>query len=426
MQVITHACKLNRLGHNWSFTIRLHSFPNTALGLVATFSHFTVAAYGKTLAVHASNATVAGTTEAAFKTNLGYSGEQWDASLRMQNLRARAYEPRNGRFIGLDPFTGNMQDPQSLHKYAYVHGDPIQGVDPTGLFTVSGLVQSIAIGGAVGALTGAAAGAAYGAAKYGSFSAAAQGAILGLMYGAATGAALGGATYLLASAIAATSASAAAGTGGTAATIPELLPVSSYIVSMPLRAASAHQAATGIRDGESVDAAFGIAGFLSGYAGLAGIHPWGIAVNLLPHTLRRAVSFRSVKVRFGGDEHEFDETIIGGFVENKTATGLRHPRNRQTEIQWAERQIFDKTVAKLEFIARSDVRAGADVRASGKPFGFAPDPSISELSAYRAYQFRISEDSNAIKIAVANVLARLSNRFPEFEFSAKFGVRADD
>jgi len=29
-----------------------------------------------------------------------------------------------------------MQDPQSLHKYLYVHGDPIQGVDPTGLLGV--------------------------------------------------------------------------------------------------------------------------------------------------------------------------------------------------------------------------------------------------------------------------------------------------
>ena len=27
-----------------------------------------------------------------------------------------------------------MQDPQSLHKYLYVHGDPIQSSDPTGLF----------------------------------------------------------------------------------------------------------------------------------------------------------------------------------------------------------------------------------------------------------------------------------------------------
>ena len=35
---------------------------------------------------------------------------------------------------GRGPFFGNCQDPQSFHKYAYVHGDPIQGVDPTGEF----------------------------------------------------------------------------------------------------------------------------------------------------------------------------------------------------------------------------------------------------------------------------------------------------
>jgi len=64
----------------------------------------------------------------------------------MQNLRARPYDPRTGRFVGLDPFRGNMQDPQSLHKYAYVHGDPILGADPTGReFTVSGMLASITI-----------------------------------------------------------------------------------------------------------------------------------------------------------------------------------------------------------------------------------------------------------------------------------------
>ncbi len=65
----------------------------------------------------------------------------------MQNLRARAYDPANGRFIGLDPFAGNMQDPQSLHKYAYVHGDPLGSIDPTGLaeFTVAGITVNISL-----------------------------------------------------------------------------------------------------------------------------------------------------------------------------------------------------------------------------------------------------------------------------------------
>ncbi len=51
----------------------------------------------------------------------------------MQYLRARYYDPASGTFNRLDPFFGNLQDPQSLHKYLYVHGDPVQGIDPTGL-----------------------------------------------------------------------------------------------------------------------------------------------------------------------------------------------------------------------------------------------------------------------------------------------------
>jgi hypothetical protein len=37
-----------------------------------------------------------------------------------------------------------MQDPQSLHKYLYVHGDPVNGIDPTGEF-LAGLI-SVTIG----------------------------------------------------------------------------------------------------------------------------------------------------------------------------------------------------------------------------------------------------------------------------------------
>jgi len=52
----------------------------------------------------------------------------------MQYLRARYYDPATGRFNRLDPFFGELLDPLSLHKYLYVHGDPIQGIDPTGKF----------------------------------------------------------------------------------------------------------------------------------------------------------------------------------------------------------------------------------------------------------------------------------------------------
>jgi hypothetical protein len=50
----------------------------------------------------------------------------------MYNLRARYYNPATGTFNQRDTFAGRSSDPQSLHKYAYAEGDPINGSDPTG------------------------------------------------------------------------------------------------------------------------------------------------------------------------------------------------------------------------------------------------------------------------------------------------------
>ncbi|MEM9365154.1 MAG: putative Ig domain-containing protein [Planctomycetota bacterium] len=65
-------------------------------------------------------------------TTLLYSGEQTDASTGLQYLRARYYNSVSGRFNRLDSFLGSVSTPQTLHKYAYVHGDPIMGTDPSG------------------------------------------------------------------------------------------------------------------------------------------------------------------------------------------------------------------------------------------------------------------------------------------------------
>jgi len=78
-------------------------------------------------------------------TNLLYAGEQWDASAQMYYNRARYYDPSSGRFNRLDPFPGNPQDPQSLHKYTYAHSNPVNNVDPTGKFTLTEIVCVSAI-----------------------------------------------------------------------------------------------------------------------------------------------------------------------------------------------------------------------------------------------------------------------------------------
>jgi RHS repeat-associated protein len=74
-----------------------------------------------------------------------YSGEQFDAKIGQQYLRARYYDPVTGRFNRLDPFFGNLSDPQSFHKYLYTHGDPVNEIDPSGLMSVGGTLSSVAI-----------------------------------------------------------------------------------------------------------------------------------------------------------------------------------------------------------------------------------------------------------------------------------------
>ena len=55
----------------------------------------------------------------------------------MYYLRARYYDPLNGRFNQTDPFAGSPQDPQSLHKYLYAHANPVNGIDPSGNYLIS-------------------------------------------------------------------------------------------------------------------------------------------------------------------------------------------------------------------------------------------------------------------------------------------------
>ncbi len=84
-------------------------------------------------------------------TNLLYSGEWFDTKAQHYYLRERWYDPLNGRFSSIDPFVGNHQDPQSLHKYLYVHNNPINSIDPTGMmeFSLSGLLITSVIAGLI-------------------------------------------------------------------------------------------------------------------------------------------------------------------------------------------------------------------------------------------------------------------------------------
>ena len=61
-----------------------------------------------------------------------YCGEYYDKETEEVYLRARYYEPGVGRFITRDTYTGESNEPLSLHLYTYCENDGVNAWDPSG------------------------------------------------------------------------------------------------------------------------------------------------------------------------------------------------------------------------------------------------------------------------------------------------------
>jgi RHS repeat-associated protein len=61
-----------------------------------------------------------------------FTGEQFDPALQEYNLRARYYDPSSGLFMGMDPSSGSIIDPTTLHPFLFAAGDPVNLIDPSG------------------------------------------------------------------------------------------------------------------------------------------------------------------------------------------------------------------------------------------------------------------------------------------------------
>ena len=75
-----------------------------------------------------------------------YAGEQYDPDLGLYYNRARYLNTNTGRFWSQDSYEGNSSDPTSLHKYLYANSNPVNGIDPSGNFT---LAESLVVVGTV-------------------------------------------------------------------------------------------------------------------------------------------------------------------------------------------------------------------------------------------------------------------------------------
>lgn len=61
-----------------------------------------------------------------------YCGEYYDKETGEVYLRARYYQSGVGRFLTRDTYTGESDDPESLHLYNYCYNNPVVYVDETG------------------------------------------------------------------------------------------------------------------------------------------------------------------------------------------------------------------------------------------------------------------------------------------------------
>src|SRR6185369_12923656 len=91
--------------------------------------------WGNLLAVDGSNPNL----ENPFR----FTGREWDAESGLYYYRLRYYDPTIGRFITPDPVASG---------YAYASDNPVNATDPTGAWTVAGIIVG-GIGGAVAIAT---------------------------------------------------------------------------------------------------------------------------------------------------------------------------------------------------------------------------------------------------------------------------------
>ena len=81
----------------------------------------------------------------AYESFYGYNAEETSPVTGLEYLRARYYDSEVGRFNTPDTYLGDITNPQSLNRYAYVENNPVNLIDPSGHVPIVLVVGAIAV-----------------------------------------------------------------------------------------------------------------------------------------------------------------------------------------------------------------------------------------------------------------------------------------
>ncbi len=76
-------------------------------------------------------------------TYIGAFGVRYEPAANLYQMRARYYDPNSARFLSRDPVWPRLGNPRGLDPYAYVAGNPLSYLDPSGEITLLGVIKGV-------------------------------------------------------------------------------------------------------------------------------------------------------------------------------------------------------------------------------------------------------------------------------------------
>jgi RHS repeat-associated protein len=82
------------------------------------------------------------TTPSPLQTRYLYTAQQFDSASGNYSLRARTYNPANGRFLTQDTYPYNFQNPVEINRYVYGINNPVRYMDASGMVAEYGAINA--------------------------------------------------------------------------------------------------------------------------------------------------------------------------------------------------------------------------------------------------------------------------------------------